>query len=86
MTETVHSGTLTNRVIGDPEMRRLLVVDDEETIRLALGKFLRTRGYEVQTAESGVAALEALQNARFSLMLCDIRMPGMTGLECPRRV
>ena len=65
----------------DSATKRILVVDDEETIRLALSKFLRTRGYDVQTAESGAAALELLERFRFVLMLCDIRMPGMTGLE-----
>lgn len=59
----------------------LLVVDDEETIRLAIGRFLRSRGYEVCTVESGTAALEMLRQGRFLLMLCDVRMPGMTGLD-----
>ena len=58
---------------------RILVVDDEETIRLALGRFLRSRGYEVHTAVSGAAALDALARGKFTLMVCDVRMPGMTG-------
>jgi putative two-component system response regulator len=62
-------------------LARILVVDDEETIRLALGRFLRSRGYEVQTAGSGAAALELLAGAKFTLMLCDVRMPGMGGVE-----
>lgn len=62
-------------------MTRILVVDDEETIRLALRKFLRSRGYEVETAGSGEQALEALRKSRFSLMLCDVRMSGMTGVQ-----
>jgi CheY-like chemotaxis protein len=62
-------------------MRRILVVDDESTIRLALSRFLRTRGFEVEAADSGIAAMELLSRERFSLMLCDLRMPGMTGLE-----
>lgn len=61
--------------------RRLLVVDDEETIRLAIGKFLRSRGFEVLTAESGVAALDLLRQNHFVLMLCDVRMPGLTGTQ-----
>ena len=73
--------TLSNRVIGDNEARRMLIVDDEETIRLALSKFLRTRGYTVQTAESGGVALELLRRGSYVLMLCDVRMPGMTGVE-----
>jgi len=66
---------------GEGPVQRLLVVDDEETIRLALGKFLRSRGYEVHTAESGFVALERLQTLKFVLMLCDVRMPGMTGTD-----
>ena len=81
MTDSARSGALSNRVIGGPETRRLLVVDDEETIRLALSKFLRSRGFDAETAESGGAALARLQEGRFSLMLCDIRMPGMSGLD-----
>ena len=81
MSESARSGALSNRIIGGPETRRLLVVDDEETIRLALSKFLRSRGFDAETAESGDAALALLQEGRFSLMLCDIRMPGMSGLD-----
>ena len=62
-------------------LARVLVVDDEETIRLALGRFLRLRGYEVEVAASGAAALEALVPGRFALMLCDVRMPGVSGLD-----
>ena len=61
--------------------RRLLVVDDEEAIRTALARFLRSRGFEVTTAESGAAALDALHQEMFVGAVCDIRMPGMTGLE-----
>jgi putative two-component system response regulator len=60
---------------------RILIVDDEETIRLALRKFLRSRGYEVEIAGSGDQALEVLDNGPFTLMLCDVRMPGMTGVQ-----
>ncbi len=62
-------------------MTRILVVDDEETIRLALRKFLRSRGYEVEIAGSGDHALQLLEQESFALMLCDVRMPGMTGVQ-----
>ena len=62
-------------------MTRILVVDDEETIRLALRKFLRSRGYEVEIASSGDHALQILEKESFALMLCDVRMPGMTGVQ-----
>ncbi len=62
-------------------MTRILIVDDEETIRLALRKFLRSRGYEVEIAGSGQQALEILDNGSFGLMLCDVRMPGISGVQ-----
>ena len=65
----------------DALTQRVLVVDDEESIRRAIGKFLRSRGFEVVTADSGVEALDQLSQQSFVLMLCDVRMPGLTGLE-----
>ena len=62
-------------------MRRVLVVDDEESIRRAIGKFLKARGFEVVTAESGDEALEQLGQQGFVLMLCDVRMPGLSGVD-----
>ena len=62
-------------------MTRILIVDDEETIRLALRKFLRSRGYEVEIAGSGDQALQLLGKDSFALMLCDVRMPGMSGVQ-----
>jgi putative two-component system response regulator len=69
------------RAAAEPAARRLLVVDDEEAIRTALARFLRGRGFDVTTADSGLTALAALEQERFVGILCDIRMPGMTGLE-----
>jgi putative nucleotidyltransferase with HDIG domain len=65
---------------GTGEISRLLVVDDEEPIRTAISRFLRSCGYDVEAAGSGSDALELLGREKFVLMLCDIRMPGMTGL------
>jgi putative two-component system response regulator len=66
---------------ADPAAPRLLLVDDEESIRSALGRFLQGRGYEVDVAESGRAALELLEKQQYVVMLCDVRMPEMTGIE-----
>ncbi|HEU4629069.1 MAG TPA: HD domain-containing phosphohydrolase [Gemmatimonadaceae bacterium] len=60
---------------------RVLIIDDEETIRLALAKFLRARGYDVRTAGSAADGLAVLAEERFEVVLCDVRMPGMSGLE-----
>ena len=59
----------------------VLVVDDEDAIRLALGTFLRTRGVQVTTAGSGAEALELLRSGPFEVLLCDVRMPRMNGIE-----
>jgi putative two-component system response regulator len=70
------------RGVDEPLVRRVLVVDDEESIRLALSKFLRARGYEVTSAENGHEALAAVQGGeKYSLMLCDVRMPGLSGVQ-----
>jgi len=69
------------RPVLDPGTTRILVVDDEAAIRGALARLLRSRGYEVVVAASAAAALAALEMDRFAVMLCDVRMPEMTGLE-----
>lgn len=60
---------------------RVLLVDDEEAIRVALTRFLRSRGYQVTAVGSADDALKALARDPYALVLCDVRMPGMTGLE-----
>lgn len=59
----------------------VLVVDDEESITSALARFLRLRGYQVETAESAAEALDLLGRCKTGVMLCDVRMPGMSGLD-----
>jgi len=60
---------------------QVLVVDDEEPIRNALKKFLAQQQFEVYAAGSGDEALEQLRRHRIALMLCDIRMPGTSGVD-----
>ena len=59
----------------------VLVVDDEEGIRQALDRFLSRLGYRVVQAESGPIALERLGASQAQAMLCDIRMPQMSGTD-----
>ena len=59
----------------------ILVVDDEEPLRSALARFLQRRGYGVLTASSGPEALKRVKADRPLLMLLDIRMPGMSGID-----
>ncbi len=60
---------------------QILVVDDEEPIRNALKKFLAQQQFEVYAASTGEEALQQLRRHRVALMLCDIRMPGTSGVD-----
>jgi two-component system response regulator AtoC len=62
-------------------MRRVLVVDDEENIRLVLRTLLKKNGYEVEVADGGEAALERIDAFGPDVILTDVRMPKMGGLD-----
>ena len=63
------------------ERPRILIVDDEKFIRDILADFLGLEGYTVRTAADGVAALDALSSARYDLVISDLKMPRMGGIE-----
>jgi DNA-binding NtrC family response regulator len=65
---------------------RLLIVDDERSIRFALGGLFRKEGYEVETAESAEQALEMVKAGLFHVIITDLSMKGMNGLELLRTV
>jgi two-component system KDP operon response regulator KdpE len=65
---------------------RILVVDDEPQIRRVLRATLTAQGYEVQDARTGEDALTSVRNSRFDLILLDMNMPGMGGLETCRSI
>lgn len=60
---------------------RILVVDDEEIVLVALRETLQQQGYVVVSAKNAVQALETLQRERFAVVLTDQQMPTLTGLE-----
>jgi len=64
---------------------RILVVEDEAGMRSLLATLLGAEGYDVDTAESGEAALALLQDRDWDLLVTDLRMPGIDGLELLRR-
>ena len=65
----------------EPNGIRLLVVDDNEDNLDMLARRLKRRGYEVETADSGATALEALEQRKFDAVLLDVMMPVISGLE-----
>jgi DNA-binding response OmpR family regulator len=64
----------------------ILIVDDEKNIRLALSMSLEQLDIPVETAASGEEALERLAQGEYGLMLLDLRMPGLDGMEVLRQV
>ena len=68
------------------KQRRILVVDDEPEIRRSLAGVLEDEGYRAETAESGEACLDALPGAGFELVLLDIWLPGIDGMEVLERI
>ena len=67
-------------------MARILVIDDELVIRQALAIMLANVGHKVETAENGRAGLELLERESFDLVLTDILMPEMDGVEAMRKL
>jgi two-component system response regulator MprA len=67
-------------------MTTILVVDDDPKIRSVLGRGLRFEGYDVQIAASGQEALQLARDTPFDLVVLDLTMPRMDGLEVCRRL
>ena len=67
-------------------MKKILVVDDEDDVRLFLQDFLSERDLEVNSASSGEEALEKIEQSTPDIVLLDVMMPGMDGLECLKQI
>ncbi len=67
-------------------MAKILIVDDEEIARMTLAEILRLEGYEIQSVSSGEAAVEALRCEPFDVMVLDLKMAGMSGMDVLRSV
>jgi two-component system, NtrC family, nitrogen regulation response regulator NtrX len=65
---------------------RILIVDDESGIRESLGALLRDEGYEIQTVPSGEECLDQIERQHFDLVLLDVWLKGMDGLEALERI
>ena len=71
---------------GTPAHKRILVVDDDQGQRSLLESFLSGQGFAVTTASSGEKALEQLDGGAFDMMISDVRMGGISGLEALHRL
>jgi DNA-binding NtrC family response regulator len=65
---------------------RILVVDDDPNLRKTLADVLRVKGFEVELAESGAEAVAAAEHALVNVVLIDLRLPDMSGIEVMERI
>ena len=68
------------------KLLRILVVDDDELLLSTIEEILLSKGYIVKTAKDGITALEKLQFEPFDMVLTDLNMPGMNGLELLEKI
>lgn len=68
------------------ENKPVLVVDDEEIVRDSLTEWLKSEGYDAESAEDGKAALERIQEKDYKVVVLDMKMPGMDGLTVLKEV
>jgi len=72
--------------LSEQSQARILIAEDEANLRLVLQKELERLGYRVQAAPDGEAALRKLEESNVDVLLCDINMPRIDGMELLRRV
>lgn len=65
--------------------KRILLVDDEELVREVCSELLSSEGYQVDTASDGVAALSRMEDAGYDLIVLDINMPRLDGIDFYRK-
>jgi CheY-like chemotaxis protein len=70
----------------DFAMARILVIDDDDTVREATASFLESEEFEVVAVADGASGVEEIKKGRFDLVVVDIFMPGMDGLETTRAI
>ena len=84
MKETSATTNKVKRIMN--QVDRILVVDDEDTVRNVLYQVLSDDGHSVEAAASGERALDIMEKESFALVITDIKMPGMTGLELLEKI
>jgi DNA-binding NtrC family response regulator len=67
-------------------MTKILVIDDERSIRSTLKEILGFEGYSVDVAENGIIALDMIRTKDYDIVLCDIKMPEMDGIEVLKKI
>lgn len=66
--------------------KKILLIDDEVLVTKSLSRVLQKEGYEVQVCHNGQDAISNAQKQRPDLLICDIRMPGLNGVEIAKKI
>lgn len=69
-----------------PSATRVLIADDEKNMRATLADILADEGYDVEAVESGEAAIRSCESNQYDVLLMDVRMPGIDGVEAFRKI
>jgi putative nucleotidyltransferase with HDIG domain len=90
-TENISEEAVTDKSVDplsqdEPQRKQVLIVDDERPIRMLLQKILEANGYDCRTAENAAQARDRMSEMASDLILCDINMPGESGLDFIRHV
>lgn len=80
--ESVHKSDKKNL----SKAKRVLIIDDDEIVLKSLSRFLKSHGFWFELAQNSDEALEKVKQTRFDLIVTDIRMPGVSGIETIRRI
>lgn len=67
-------------------VKKILVIDDEKLVAESLKKLLRREGYDVDTAKNGIEAMKRIKEDDFNLVVSDIRMPDINGIEIVKQI
>jgi DNA-binding NtrC family response regulator len=67
-------------------MKKILVIDDESIVRISCQRSLSNEGYEVKSASSGHEGIDLLEKEEFNLVLLDIKMPDMDGIDVLKKI
>ena len=67
-------------------MKKILLIDDEELVTKSLSRFLQKEGYGVRICQNGHEAISEVKKERPDLLICDIRMPELNGVETIKRI
>lgn len=71
---------------ADPDLKHILIVDDDRLVLKSIAKLLKSSGYDSESARNGEEALEKVKQSSFDLIIMDIRMPGMDGIDAIEKI